>query len=66
MLHNIKGDLAAIDSEGEGDVTIGGRAFKLSKEFLDKTREIDLLDRIKGLRVPLMIMHSPTDEIVGS
>ena len=65
VLHNIKGDLAAIDAEGEGDVTIGGRAFKLSKEFLDKTREIDLLDRIKGLRVPLMIMHSPTDEIVG-
>ncbi|MBT8389072.1 MAG: bifunctional alpha/beta hydrolase/OsmC family protein [Altererythrobacter sp.] len=65
VLHNIKGDLEEIESKGEGDVTIGGRAFKLSKDFLDKTREIDLLDRIGGLRVPLMIMHSPTDEIVG-
>ena len=65
VLHNIKGDLEEIERQGEGDVTIGGRAFKLSKHFLDKTREIDLLDRIKTLRVPLMIMHSPTDDIVG-
>ena len=64
VLHNIKGDLEQIVSEGEGEVTIGGRAFKLSKEFLDKTREIDLVERIKSLRIPLMIMHSPTDDIV--
>ena len=65
VLHNIKGDLDEIERNGEGNVTIGGRAFKLSKEFLDKTREIDLLDRIGALRVPLLIMHSPTDDIVG-
>ena len=65
VLHNIKGDLDEIERNGEGNVTIGGRAFKLSKEFLDKTREIDLLDRIGTLRVPLLIMHSPTDDIVG-
>lgn len=65
VLHNIKGDLDEIEREGEGDVTIGGRPFKLSKDFLDKTREIDLTQRVKGLRVPLMIMHSPTDDIVG-
>ena len=65
VLHNIKGDLDEIEREGEGDVTIGGRPFKLSKDFLDKTRKIDLTQRVKGLRVPLMIMHSPTDDIVG-
>ena len=65
VLHNIKGDLDEIEREGEGDVTIGGRAFKLSKQFLDKTREIDLAEQLKSLRVPLMIMHSPTDDIVG-
>lgn len=65
VLHNIKGDLDEIEREGEGNVTIGGRPFKLSRHFLDKTREIDLVQRIKVLRVPLMIMHSPTDDIVG-
>ncbi|TWJ10017.1 bifunctional alpha/beta hydrolase/OsmC family protein [Altererythrobacter ishigakiensis] len=65
VVHNIKGDLDEIEREGEGDVTIGGRPFKLSKHFLDKTREFDLVQRIKGLRTPLLIMHSPTDDTVG-
>ena len=29
VLHNIKGDLDEIERNGEGNVTIGGRAFKL-------------------------------------
>ncbi|ABC63284.1 bifunctional alpha/beta hydrolase/OsmC family protein [Erythrobacter litoralis] len=65
VLHNVEGDIDAIERDGEGDVTIGGRPFKLSKDFLDKTREADLLERVKALRVPLMVCHSPTDEIVG-
>lgn len=65
VLHNIKGDIAAIERDGQGDVTIGGRAFRLSKDFLDNTREVDLLESLGTLRIPLMICHSPTDQIVG-
>ncbi len=65
VLHNIKGDLKAIEAEGQGDVTIGGRPFKLSKAFLDKTSKTDLLDDVEKLRVPMMFCHSPTDEIVS-
>ena len=65
VLHNIKGDIAVIESEGEGDVTIGGRAFRLGKDFLDNTREVDLLESLGTLRIPLMVCHSPTDQIVG-
>lgn len=65
VLHNIKGDLVAIERDGEGAVTIGGRAFTLSRDFLAKTREVALLDQVAALRVPLMICHSPTDQIVG-
>lgn len=65
VLQNIKGDLEAIERDGEGEVTIGGRAFKLTKDFLDKTRGVSLLNQVAGLRVPLMICHSPTDQIVG-
>ncbi len=65
VLHNIKGDLGIIEAEGQGEVTIGGRTFHLSKSFLDKTREIDLLEEVGDLRVPLMFCHSPTDEIVS-
>ncbi|XUU59957.1 bifunctional alpha/beta hydrolase/OsmC family protein [Erythrobacter sp. HA6-11] len=65
VLHNIKGDLSAIEREGEGDVTIGGRAFRLSKDFLDNTHGTDLLDQVAKLRVPIMVAHAPTDAIVG-
>lgn len=65
VLHNVKGDLAAIERDGEGEVTIGGRSFTLSRAFLDRTREVALLDQVAELRVPLMFCHSPTDQIVG-
>jgi putative redox protein len=65
VLHNVKGDLEAIERNGEGDVTIGGRAFTLSREFIDKTRGVALLDQVAALRIPLLICHSPTDQIVG-
>lgn len=65
VLGNIKGDLAAIERDGEGKVTIGGRSFTLEDEFIERTRCADLLAAVKRLRVPLMFCHSPTDEVVG-
>ncbi|QKG71556.1 bifunctional alpha/beta hydrolase/OsmC family protein [Erythrobacter mangrovi] len=65
VLLNIKGDLAAIERDGEGEVTIGGRPFKIGRDFLQQTRDVDLVDQVAALRLPLLICHSPTDQIVG-
>lgn len=65
VLGNIQGDLEAIARDGWGVVTIGGRRYNLSREFLDRTRDIDLLDKVAKLHVPLLICHSPTDDVVG-
>lgn len=65
VLGNVKGDLDAIERDGEGKVTIGGRPFTIEKEFLDRTRAADLLAAVAKLREPLMICHSPTDDVVG-
>lgn len=65
VLGNIEGDLERIEAEGRGTVTIGGRKFELSKEFLDRTRSVDLLQQVGALRIPLMFCHSPTDQIVS-
>lgn len=64
VLGNIDGDIEAIERDGEGDVTIAGRPFHLSKKFLDRTRSIDLLDEVSRLRIPLLFAHSPTDATV--
>lgn len=65
VLDNIRGDLAAIERDGHGSVTIGGRPFELSSAFLTAMRNIDLLGEVARLKRPLMICHAPTDEIVG-
>ncbi len=64
VLGTVKGDLAAIERDGEGEVDIGGHHYNLSRDFLEAVRQVDLLAKVKALRIPLMFCHSPTDEIV--
>ena len=65
VLHNIDGDIEQIREEGHGTVKIGGREFELSKEFIEKVENTDLLAEVKRLRKPLIFLHAPTDDIVG-
>ncbi len=65
VLHIIQGDHDAIRRDGEGPVTIGGRGFSISREFLERTEAINLLDIVKNMRLPYLALHSPTDKIVG-
>jgi uncharacterized OsmC-like protein/pimeloyl-ACP methyl ester carboxylesterase len=55
----------AIRERGEGEVEIGGRAFRIRREFLDDVAEQRLLDRVEHLRKALLIFHSPVDATVG-
>lgn len=52
-------------SEGEAEWLVGGRALTLKRAFVEDVRSVDLWDRIRGLHLPLLIMHSPTDNTVG-
>ncbi|MBO6526699.1 bifunctional alpha/beta hydrolase/OsmC family protein [Erythrobacter sp.] len=65
VLQRIDGDLEAIRKEGEGEVTIGGRDFALSRDFLEKVENTDLLEEVARLKRPLLFLHSPTDDVVG-
>jgi len=65
VLSNIDGDLERIRDRGEGEVQIGGREFTLSREFIEKVENTDLLAEVGRLRKPLLFLHSPTDDVVG-
>jgi uncharacterized OsmC-like protein/alpha-beta hydrolase superfamily lysophospholipase len=54
-----------IRAQGEVDVTLAGRPFRIRREFLDDVAEKKLQDRIANLRKALLIFHSPIDNIVG-
>jgi len=55
----------AIRAQGEIEVTLAGRPFRIRREFLDDVAEQRLLDRVGRLRKALLIFHSPTDDTVG-
>jgi len=58
-------DLHQIETEGQARVRLAGRTFAIRKQFVDDLRSHDLLERIASMRKPLLILHSPVDEIVG-
>ncbi|MEM0899613.1 MAG: alpha/beta fold hydrolase [Pseudomonadota bacterium] len=65
VLHNFQADVEMIEREGQADVVLGGRTFKISKGFVDDAREAKLVDGLSKLRKALLVMHSPIDATVG-
>lgn len=65
VLDQFHGDLNAIERDGEGEVEIAGRPFRIRRGFIESVREADLLGAVRSLKRPLLIMHSPVDEIVA-
>jgi putative redox protein len=54
-----------IRREGDVEVQLAGRPFRIKREFLDDVAEQNLTERIAKLRKALLILHSPTDNTVG-
>lgn len=52
-------------TDEEFDVNIGGRPFKITHEFLEELTRTDFGAAVENLNKPILIMHSPTDSIVG-
>jgi pimeloyl-ACP methyl ester carboxylesterase len=51
--------------EGSVEWLVGGRKLTLKRAFVEDVRAAQLHDKIKALRLPLLILHSPTDNTVG-
>jgi putative redox protein len=54
-----------IRKEGKVEVSLAGRPFNISSEFLDDIAEHGLMAHVTNLHKALLIMHSPTDDTVG-
>ena len=52
-------------SEGSAEWMVGGRCLTLKRAFVEDVRVAALHEKIRGLRLPLLILHSPTDNTVG-
>ena len=63
--HLFKDHVDTIQQQGEVEVALAGRPFRIRKEFLDDISERKLEGCLAGLRKALLVLHSPTDNIVG-
>lgn len=66
--HVVRNFAAAIDrikQEGEAEVTLGGRKFSIRRQFLDDLEKTAISKKIAGMKKALLVMHSPTDDVVG-
>ncbi|MFU8830090.1 MAG: alpha/beta hydrolase family protein [Phycisphaerales bacterium] len=60
-----EGDRDTIEREGSAEVSLGGRPFRITKQFLDDLSAHDPEQAIAKLDRALMIFHSPVDSVVG-
>jgi len=65
VARNFGQDLDRIGDEGEAMVTLGGRSLRISREFLDDISAAELGPAIKGLKLALLVLHAPGDNVVG-
>lgn len=65
VVRNFSADLPRIEADGEGEVTLAGRSFRIRKSFLDDIGDQSLLDHVGRLKAALLVLHAPRDEVVG-
>ena len=64
VAHLLADARAQIESTGTAMVTLGGREFRINKQFLDDISAQRVTETLGGLRKALLVMHSPIDDVV--
>jgi uncharacterized OsmC-like protein/pimeloyl-ACP methyl ester carboxylesterase len=65
VTHNFADSLPKIEADGVADVNLGGRPFRIGKEFVDDVNSEHLATAIGNLKRALLVLHAPNDAIVG-
>jgi len=61
----LKKQLDEIEANGSAEVSLGGRAFTISRDFVHNAREQSLKEAIHSMRKALLVLHAPGDDTVG-
>jgi len=56
---------ALAERDGEAEVDIGGRPFRIRRQFLEDIAGSKLGDEVANMGKALLVMHSPRDSVVG-
>jgi len=64
VMHLLQGKIEDIEKSGVANVSIGGRNFTIKKQFLDDLRSKDMFKILRDLKKPILVLHSPQDNVV--
>ena len=62
--HLFSGVRGEMERSGEAEVKVGRRRFRIRKQFLDDLGHYGDAEHLRRLKRPLLLFHSPVDEIV--
>ena len=65
VLHLLGSSREVIERQGEAEVSLAGRTFRIKKQFLDDLAETRMSETIRHLNKALLVFHSPLDTTVG-
>ena len=65
VARHLEDSLNAINQHGEAEVMVEGRAFHFRRSFLDDLAGNAMPAAVGQLGLPLLILHSPLDDVVG-
>ncbi len=65
VTHLLGDDLDTIRDQGEATVSIGGRPFRIRRDFLETLQRDNLAETVRSMRRALLVLHSPVDAVVG-
>lgn len=65
ILALIGDQLAGLNNSESVEISLGGRPFKVGRQFLDDLDSHSQHERIAHLSAALLVLHSPTDQIVS-
>ncbi|MGR3502884.1 bifunctional alpha/beta hydrolase/OsmC family protein [Pseudaestuariivita sp.] len=65
VTHNFEGALAEIEGRGRAEVSLAGRPFTISRDFVEDVRAQSLGPAIADLKKALLVLHAPQDATVS-
>jgi putative redox protein len=65
VVHNFGTSLDEIAVNGKAEVTLAGRPFTISHDFVQDVAATELEGCLAKLKVALLVLHSPIDQTVG-
>lgn len=65
IMHLFRHSQEEINEKGKATMLLAGREITIKKQFIDDVRSLSMDDLLRDLHKPILILHSPMDNIVG-